>query len=144
MVEHVLVPVDRGDPADRAFAFAIEAFPDATITVLYVVSPAETNYLTGGERPFREAFEAAVEEATAFLEGYRDRARDAGVEVRTDHVVAYEGSRVARGILDYLDDHDVDHVVMGSHGRRGAARILLGSVAETVVRRAPVAVTVVR
>ncbi|MEF8791452.1 MAG: universal stress protein, partial [Haloarculaceae archaeon] len=46
--------------------------------------------------------------------------------------------------LDYVGEHDVDHVYIGSHGRHGVARVLLGSVAETVVRRAPVPVTVVR
>jgi nucleotide-binding universal stress UspA family protein len=43
-----------------------------------------------------------------------------------------------------VDEHDVDHVVMGSNGRRGVSRLVLGSVAERVVRGAPVPVTVVR
>jgi nucleotide-binding universal stress UspA family protein len=50
----------------------------------------------------------------------------------------------ARTILDYVDEHGVDHVVMGSHGRSGISRLLVGSVAETVVRRAPCPVTIVR
>jgi nucleotide-binding universal stress UspA family protein len=42
------------------------------------------------------------------------------------------------------EDHDVDGIVMGSHGRSGISRVLLGSVAETAVRRAPCPVTIVR
>ncbi|MFW6265865.1 MAG: universal stress protein, partial [Halanaeroarchaeum sp.] len=44
----------------------------------------------------------------------------------------------------YVEETDVDHVVIGSHGRSGVGRILLGSVAERVVRRSPTPVTVVR
>ena len=50
----------------------------------------------------------------------------------------------ARLIVDYAEEHDVDHIVLGSHGRRGLARVLIGSVAETVVRRSPASVTVIR
>jgi len=52
--------------------------------------------------------------------------------------------RPAREITDELESGEYDHVVMGSHGRSGVSRILLGSVAETVLRRSPVPVTVVR
>jgi len=50
----------------------------------------------------------------------------------------------AQEILEYVERNPIDHVVIGSHGRSGVARILLGSVAEVVVRRSPVPVTVVR
>jgi nucleotide-binding universal stress UspA family protein len=50
----------------------------------------------------------------------------------------------SRSILDWSDGNDVDHVVIGCHGRSGVARWLLGSVAEAVVRRAPVPVTAVK
>ena len=50
----------------------------------------------------------------------------------------------ATAILAAIVDHDADYVVMGGHGRAGAARFFLGSVTESVVRRAPVPVTVVK
>ncbi|WP_341850678.1 universal stress protein [Natronococcus wangiae] len=50
----------------------------------------------------------------------------------------------ARAIVQYAEEHDIDHIVLGSHGRTGTSRVLLGSVAETVARRAPVPVTIVR
>jgi nucleotide-binding universal stress UspA family protein len=55
-----------------------------------------------------------------------------------------EIGRPSRAIVEYAEEHDIDHIVMGSHGRSGVTRILLGSVAETVVRRSPVPVTIVR
>ncbi len=56
---------------------------------------------------------------------------------------AVEAGDPARTIVRYADDHGVDGIVVGSHGREGVARYLLGSVAETVVRRAAVPVTVI-
>ncbi|WP_087715253.1 universal stress protein [Natronolimnobius baerhuensis] len=50
----------------------------------------------------------------------------------------------ARTIVSYADDHDCSQMVFGSHGCEGLARFLLGSAAETVVRRSAVPVTMVR
>lgn len=49
-----------------------------------------------------------------------------------------------RVIVDYVDKHNIDQIVIGSHGRSGISRVLLGSVAEKVVRRSSVPVTIVR
>lgn len=148
MVNNVLVPTDGSEQADGAFEFALETFPEAEITVLYALDPPETGYRTGKERGTQHPdsdFQTRVKEHTEFLEEYVESGDKAGVVVTPDHTVAYERGREARAILDYLDDHQqFDLVVMGSHGRTGASRILLGSVAEAVVRRAPIPVTVVR
>lgn len=70
----------------------------------------------------------------------RDRAEKHGVTLTTE-----TGSgRPERAIVAYAEDHLVDEIVIGSHGRTGGSRILLGSVAEQVVRRSPIPVTVVR
>jgi nucleotide-binding universal stress UspA family protein len=50
----------------------------------------------------------------------------------------------ADAIVQYADDHHIDLIVMGTHGRRGMTHLLLGSVAERVVRTAPCAVLTVR
>jgi len=57
---------------------------------------------------------------------------------------ATEVGQPSRTIVAYAQEHDLDHVVIGSYGRKGLSRVLLGSVAELVVRRSPVPVTVVR
>ncbi|WP_254861597.1 universal stress protein [Halovivax gelatinilyticus] len=49
-----------------------------------------------------------------------------------------------REIVRFADEHDADHIVVGNHGREGVARVLVGSVAEQVVSRASMPVTVVR
>ena len=85
------------------------------------------------------------------MEAEEERAEGRFEELRAladDHGVTLEGETVlgrpARAIIDYAEDNEVDQIVMGSHGRDGVSRILLGSVAETIVRRSPCPVTVVR
>ena len=63
---------------------------------------------------------------------------DAGIETAT------EVGTVAETVIDYAEEHDIGHIVLGSHGRRGLSRFLLGSVAERVMKRAPGSVTVIR
>ncbi|WP_265109934.1 universal stress protein [Halosolutus halophilus] len=136
MPEHILVPVDGSEQAARALDYVLEEFPDATITLLHVFSdgPPEIHLEKRGEdyddlrARRREMLDRLVDE------------RAHGGTIETEVVVG----RPSREIVRYADEHDIDRVVMGSHGRDGASRVLLGSVAETVVRRAPVPVTVVR
>lgn len=47
-------------------------------------------------------------------------------------------------ILEYVSEHGIDMVIMGTHGRTGLDRVVMGSVAERVVRRSPVPVLTVR
>lgn len=142
MTRRILVPVDGSDPADAALSFVLSEFPDADVTVLSVVDPADAGYASMETTP--ETFErleaAARKRAERVLEEARAAAAERGVEVTTETAVGAP----ARAIVRWTEDHDVDQVVVGSHGRRGVSRVLLGSVAESVVRRSPVPVTVVR
>ncbi len=144
MTKHVLVPVDDSDRASQALEFVLEEYPDATITALHVIDPADFYAATGIEGGAMANYDRIKENherrAEQVLESARDHAEEAGVEIETDHVLG----GVSRTIIEYIDEHDVDHVVIGSHGRTGARRILLGSVAEKVARRSPVPVTIVR
>lgn len=63
---------------------------------------------------------------------------DAEIETAT------EVGTVAEAVIDYAEERDIGHIVLGSHGRRGLSRFLLGSVAERVMKRAPGSVTVIR
>ena len=144
MTEHVLVAVDDSEQAKKALDFAVEEHPDARITALHVIDPREFYGASAIEGAAMSSYERLREihegRAENLLDDARERTADAGVEIETEHVLG----RVSRKIVEYADEHDVDHVVVGSHGRTGASRILLGSVAELVVRRSPVPVTVVR
>ncbi|MCU4926242.1 universal stress protein [Halobacteria archaeon AArc-dxtr1] len=144
MARHVLVPIDDSAQSMEALEFACREYPDDTITALHVLDPGDFYAATGIEGGAMANYDRIQEHnearADTVIEDAVDRAADLGVEINTERVIG----GVSRSIVDYTDKQDVDHIVIGSHGRRGASRILLGSVAETVVRRSPVPVTVVR
>lgn len=142
MTEHVLVPHDGSPQAADALERALEEYPTATVTVLHVIDPSDTGYSAGAMLPdFSEAwYEQAKEEAQAVFDEARERAADHEGGLET----VRELGRPSRKIVEYAREHDVDHVIIGSHGRTGVSRILLGSVAETVARRSPVPVTIIR
>lgn len=140
MVEHVLVPMDDSPLAERALDFALEVHPDADITVLRVIDYVEESYgaemLVGPE----EIRNRAVDRAEELFDEIRERTADHAAEVRT----VTEFGKPSRVIPEYAEEHGIDLVVIGSHGRSLVSRVLLGDVAGTVVQRAPVPVTVVR
>ncbi|AGB36216.1 universal stress protein [Natronococcus occultus] len=144
MTSTVLVPIDDSERSSDALEHALETHPDATITAIHVVDPRKFYTGTGIEGSITADYERIREgyeqQAQALLEDAREAATEHGVEIETEYVTG----AVARSIVDYTADHDVDQIVMGSHGRSGASRILLGSVAEAVARRSPVPVTIVR
>ncbi|WP_122090161.1 universal stress protein [Halalkalicoccus subterraneus] len=133
----ILVPIDDSEPARTALRYAHETFPESEITALHVI-PVEGYWGAFADDPESiPGHEKAREHAENLLKEARDEI-DAGVEMRvvTGHV--------APEIVDFAGKGEFDAVVIGSHGRTGATRILLGSVAETVARRSPVPVTIVR
>ncbi|MBX0287764.1 universal stress protein [Halomicroarcula sp. F28] len=143
MTKRVLVPIDRSEQAEAAAAFAVENFPDATVVLFHVINPAEAGYSAQASVPSfsEEWYEEKQAEASDRFDELAAIAREGGVK-SVERVV--EVGRPTKAIVEYADEHDIDQIVMGSHGRSGMSRILLGSVAEIVVRRATVPVTVVR
>jgi len=142
MGKRILVPLDGSSQAWEAFEFAIDEFPDDELVLLKVINPAEAGYSAQASIPSfsEEWYEHAQSEAEHLFERARDRANGRDVVVAEDTVVG----KPSRAIVQYAEEHDVDQIVMGSHGRSGVTRILLGSVAENVVRSSTIPVTVAR
>ena len=140
MAESILVPVDDSRHARNAFERAATAFEGANLIVLHALEPFDV-YSVTEEAAWDEEFQDRRErEAEALLAEYESLADDLGVDVET----RLAHGRPDRAILGAVDDLDVDQVVIGSRGRSGIGRVLLGSVAETVAKRSPVSVTIVR
>ncbi|MXV64077.1 universal stress protein [Natronorubrum sp. JWXQ-INN-674] len=137
---HVLVPIDDSDPARDAVEHAVTTFPDATITALHVINPSMSMYRGDMAYNYERFIEIEQEKTDALFETAQTIADDHEITLETETIV---GAPV-RGIVDFAEEHDVDQIVLGSHGRSGVSRVLLGSVAEQVVRRATMPVTVVR
>lgn len=134
----ILVPLDGSEQSEQALEYALGTFLDAEFTVLHVGRGVESRPVTPDHIEKWE--EQQREQAEAIFEDARAVAAEHDVELQTESA----RGRASQEIVEYAEEHDVDAIVMGSHGRSGAARILLGSVAEKVVRRAPVPVMVVR
>jgi universal stress protein A len=138
----ILVPIDFSEPSHRALEHArtIGARFGATLHLLHVVEPAEMGpyavnlYAPSRPHPGREA----PTEAAAHL------TRLAGGTGHDAPVTTVVTGRPAHAILDYASAHRVDLIVMGTQGRTGLSHLLLGSVAEHVVRSAPCPVMTVR
>ncbi|WP_331235607.1 universal stress protein [Natronorarus salvus] len=140
MTRTVLVPVDDSNLARQALEFVLEERTDEEIVLLHVLDPIDAIYVSEPVVWDDRLLENRREEAERLLEELE------GIAARSDATVRTEMARgdPAKGILRYAEEADIDQIVIGSHGRSGVSRVLLGSVAETVTRRSPVPVTIVR
>ncbi len=136
-IKHILVPTDFSDPSERAIVMAVELARtfDAQLTLLHVWSIPNTGYAEALSWPIDEmevSARRALEDALAST---------MKLYAKTDSVLR-EGNEW-RQVLETVEDLEIDLVVMGTHGRRGLPRLVLGSVAEKVVRLCPVPVLTV-
>lgn len=136
---NILVPMTHAEESERALEFALTHFPTAEITVVHVVDPIQ-GYATEDHIAYDQLVEDEEEKAKELVKKAVDIATNYETTIQTE-ILAGE---VPLALLEYTDTHDVDQVILGSRGRGGVSRLLLGSVAETIVRRSPVPVTVVR
>lgn len=135
----VLVAYDGSAPARKAMEYAFDEHADDDIVLLRVVEVADSF-----TRMSLQAVQEMLDQRRAETsEELREEAADR-IDADTEYEIDVVSGEPAREIVAYAEDHDVDRIVVGSHGREGVTRVLLGSVAEGVVRRAPVTVIVVR
>lgn len=140
MPNHVLVAVDGSPQSEAALGFLNEEWLEVDVTLLCVIDPSNAGYTATAGIPSgaEEWYENARKNAEETLSDARDLVQHERVETEI------EVGRPAPTIVEHVKDGGPDHIIVGSHGRTGVSRILLGSVAESVVRNAPVPVTVVR
>jgi len=141
MYDRILLPTDGSDSSLAAArqAFGLATVHDATVHALYVTDTS-TSLLAVSKTEVRDSLRAAGESKAAKALGEIERiAAEYDVALTTEHA---EGTPDEE-ILAAIDDHDIDLVVMGTHGRDGVIRRVVGSVTERVVRGAPVPVMTV-
>lgn len=133
-IETILCPTDLSETSLKAVPLATEFarihgadLHLLNVHLLHSITPSEEDIPFPGEAQARDALESSAE----------------GIPWNQVVHEVTRGVNAAPTILDYAADHDVDLIVMGSHGRRGFRRLLLGSVTEEVVRMAPCPVLVV-
>lgn len=140
--EHILVPIDFSASADQAldFAMALARKLPARLTLLHVIHIIPLGITDGGASLPLAYIETLEADVRTSLETYRKRVTEAGIEaeVMSVHGIPFQS------IIDVARDKQVDMIIMGTHGRTGLKHILLGSVAEKVVRLAPCPVLITR
>ncbi|MCP5282992.1 MAG: universal stress protein [Rhodoferax sp.] len=144
MFKHILVPIDGSPTSELAVDKAIglaRAF-DSAVTAIYVVDPYP---FTGVGADFAygqgQYLNAAKAHATQALANARTAMEEAGVTITTATVEAHS---VWRGILEAADSGGADLIVMGSHGRSGIEKLVLGNVAQRVTSHTRLPVLLVR
>lgn len=142
MYKRVLIPVDGSDLAESIVPFILQiAGPLDLDVILLRVNPPIPPIAFEGTRYFEvDDIEARREEAQLYLDRLGVSMRSAGIRVHT---------RVRRGdpvqeILAATGEEGADLIAMTTHGRTGPARLLWGSVAEGVLRNAPVPIFLLR
>ncbi len=141
-VHHILVPTDFSDYANHALAYASELAQtlQSRITLLHIFHVAP---LSLGDMPpaFLDTYLKELEaDAQTSMQASLKWVQHDGLQVDTviDHGIPFQA------IVDTARDQQVDLIVMGTHGRTGLTHVLIGSVAEKVVRLAECPVLVTR
>lgn len=142
----ILVPLDGSPRAEGVLEWVVRIARAAhsecrLVTVVPPPPRFSSPYIPHAAREVRESLEGGRQRAEQYLHGVAQRLREAGMAVTTRVEV---GVRPAAGILRAADDPSVDLVAIATHGRGGVSRIMLGSVADKVVRAADLPVLVVR
>lgn len=142
-VHNILYPTDFSMTAEEAFGHArlLAAQCDAVVHALHVFDAPEVPVLidTG------EHLEKLREENNLLMRTLQDRAQveDPSITLKAE-IVERTSTSVAEYILAYIDANEIDLIVMGMHGQKGPDGLLMGSVAEAVVREAPCPTLVVK
>ena len=118
-------------------AFELAARLDGELLLVSVIDPRALWLSNGG---FRQRIDQAREDRQIAAQGIVERGHRDGVAMRT---LIWEGDP-AESIVEAAIAESVDLIVVGSHGRRGVDRLVMGSVSEQVVRTSPVPVVVAR
>lgn len=143
MEQHILVPVDTSSSSENAFEYVLEEMPGPSITLLHVLNPVTVFNYVRAEGFDYEKSQQAEQERRADVERIFDEYRSKGAARNRDINTVIDAGVPEEKILEYTENWDVDHIVMGSRGRSGVKGALLGSVARAVVKRSPVPVTTV-
>ncbi len=144
-MKNILVPCDFSKPAVNAFRLALKMTGKsaARVHLLHVIPlPVLTESIVpvfNFEGPYMEELKKNGEiEFVALKEKYKSE----GEHVEVDEKVEF--GAVSSTILNYVDMHSIDLVIMGSHGANGLREVVIGSNAEKIVRRSPVPVLVIK
>jgi nucleotide-binding universal stress UspA family protein len=142
MTHRVLISVDDSVPSTAALEYAVLQFSDAELTVLHVCRVAKADDSIP-QRMLKSEYETARQAAEELAEQLFEIARTLAEQSDKTLTTALEYGPLSERICAYAEENEIDQIVIGTHGRCGLSRFLLGSVAEGVLRRSSIPVTIV-
>lgn len=141
-MKQLTVAIDFSDNTERVLAGAISLAKglDAKISLIHIIAPEpEFVGFDAYTYPGPDVREDQLQKEKNQLREMVDQLKEAGVEC----AAFMKESPVVAGLMEFADHHDADIIVVGSHGHGAIARLLLGSIAEGVVRQSKIPVLVV-
>ncbi len=140
MSGRILVALDESPHARHALEYTLEAYPEADITAVHAID--FSNYRCGQSYLYYapELLDRLADVETTVFDPAHQLAADHGRTITT-HLKTGPPTDT---IIEYAMTQEFDQIVIGSHGRAGLNRLLLGSIAEAVARRAPMPVTIIQ
>lgn len=142
MFKRILVPVDGSETSTKALVAALQMAREAGGRVRVVHALDELAYVSGYDYG-ADLMRIAREQAGKVVQDALAVAKSAGVPCDS-RLAETPGRRLGEVVAEEVLGWEGDLVVVGTHGRRGIGRVLLGSGAEQVIRHAPVPVLVFR
>ncbi len=146
MYERILVAIDNSGTSDKALEEAIKLalVHKAALRLVHVVDTAMMDVDNGGLVSMHEVFQALRQGGESLLQQSEVRVRKANIPVDTTLLETLGVTRVATEIVKAAKEWPADLIVLGTHGRRGFVHLLLGSVADDVVRMATTPILLIR
>lgn len=137
MYEDVLVPTDGSESSNKAGKHSIKFAKkyNATLHILSVVSVKSLFMETPGE------IEEVIENAEKSIDHLKNEGQKSGIgDIKSS---VHKGSTPSKLILEYIDENDIDIIFMGTHGKTGIDKYILGSTTNRVMRKSPIPVYIV-
>lgn len=153
MIKRILVPTDFSAPAKHAFHFAeqIANQSNAEIHLYHVMEAPSASYEQGGSFNVEGEMDLDSHEEVIFTKSLVSKVKRKmhalAAEAKHDHIKFHthvEMGNVFKSIISMIEDHDMDLMVIGTHGAQGIGEAIVGSTAEKLVRFSPVPVIAVK
>jgi nucleotide-binding universal stress UspA family protein len=139
-IKHILVPYDDSSYSNRAFVHALDLAKKygaelSVISIMYSSQlPTHIQHQTTVDDDKKKVMEKSFRQLHKV-------AKEFGVEIKTEMLMK---SAIVDNIVSYVSEHNVNLIVMGTRGRAGARRLMLGSVAMNTSQKAPCPVMLVK
>ena len=144
IISKILVAIDGSDASMDAadYAISISKKYNAELYALHVIHPADVDLLPGPAQT--SAYSLVIntnKESEEYLDKVKLKANEYAITIKTEVIAAIN---VAEGIVDYAEDKNTDIIVVGTRGKSGIKKALLGSVAANVVNYSHCPVLVIK